>query len=192
MDNKVMDGKVRCSWVTADPLYITYHDQEWGVPCRDEQKLFEMLLLEGLQAGLSWITVLRKRDRYRQVTGDFCAEKLAAWSDEEIEAALQDKDLIRNRRKMEALRQNARAFLALRQRCDVVEWLWQFTGDTTLRNHWDSGTGIPAATEESHAMSRELKRAGFTFVGPTICYAFMQAVGMVNDHSGDCFLRLQF
>lgn len=186
----LMNEKARCSWVTADPLYIAYHDQEWGVPCRDSKKLFEMLLLEGLQAGLSWITVLRKRERYRHVTKGFCAEKLAVWSDEEIETALQDKGLIRNRRKMEALRQNARAFLALQDRCDAAAWFWQFTGGVTLRNHWKQETDIPSETEESRAMSRALKQAGFTFVGPTICYAFMQAVGMVNDHAGDCFLKL--
>jgi len=190
MDSLLTDEKVRCSWVTADPLYIAYHDQEWGVPCWDDKKLFEMLLLEGLQAGLSWITVLRKRERYRHVTDGFCAEKLAVWSDEDIEAALQDTGLIRNRRKMEALRRNARAFLALQEHCDVVEWLWQFTGGVTLHNRWEREADIPATTEESHAMSRALKQAGFTFVGPTICYAFMQAVGMVNDHAGDCFLKL--
>lgn len=186
MNENPMEQK-RCRWVTTDSLYIQYHDQEWGRPCREENKLFEMLLLEGLQAGLSWLTVLRKRERYREITGGFSPEKMAAWTDAEIEAALQDQGLIRNRLKMRALRQNAAAWLRLREEVDPVAWLWSFTGGETLVNHWEDDEALPAETVESGVMSRALKTRGFTFVGPTICYAFMQAVGMVNDHSRECF-----
>lgn len=173
----------RCFWCNDDPLYIAYHDEEWGVPQRDPQWLFEMLLLEGFQAGLSWITVLRKRERYRQVLFGFDAERLARMSDEEIEERMQDPGIIRNRAKLNAARQNARAWLELE---DPVELLWSFVGGAPKINHFSGRSEVPAATAEAEAMSKALKKRGFTFVGPTICYAYMQAAGMVMDHTIDC------
>lgn len=173
----------RCFWCNDDPLYIAYHDSEWGVPQRDPQALFEMLILEGAQAGLSWITVLKKRERYREVLFGFDAERLARISDEEIEALMQDPGIIRNRAKLNAARQNARAWLALP---DPVGLLWSFVGGQPKVNHFSGRGDVPAVTPEAEAMSKALKKAGFTFVGPTICYAFMQATGMVMDHTADC------
>lgn len=173
----------RCFWCTADPLYQAYHDEEWGVPQRDAHRLFEMLLLEGAQAGLSWITVLKKRERYRQVLHGFDPQRLARLSDEEIEALMQDPGIIRNRLKLRAARQNAQAWLRLD---DPVELLWSFVGGAPKINHFSEHGQIPALTVEAQAMSKALKKAGFTFVGPTICYAFMQATGMVMDHTTDC------
>ncbi|MGE4405711.1 DNA-3-methyladenine glycosylase I [Pseudomonas sp.] len=173
----------RCSWCGTDPLYIDYHDHEWGVPTRDPQVLFEFLLLEAFQAGLSWITVLRKRERYRQVLFGFDAERLARLSDEEIETLLQDPGIIRNRRKLEAARSNARAWLQLE---NPVELLWSFVEGRPKINCFERIDQVPAVTPEAEAMSRALKKAGFSFVGPTICYAYMQACGMVMDHTLDC------
>ncbi|WCD80434.1 DNA-3-methyladenine glycosylase I [Pseudomonas sp. TUM22785] len=173
----------RCFWCNDDPLYIDYHDTEWGVPQRDPQGLFEMLLLEGFQAGLSWITVLRKRERYRQVMFGFDAQRLARMSDEEIEERMQDPGIIRNLAKLKAARQNAQAWLRLE---DPVKLLWSFVGGVPRINHFTGRGEVPAVTPEAEAMSRALKKAGFTFVGPTICYAFMQACGMVMDHTTDC------
>ncbi|WP_439860323.1 DNA-3-methyladenine glycosylase I [Pseudomonas sp. MBLB4136] len=173
----------RCFWCTEDPLYQAYHDQEWGGPQRDPQALFELLLLEGFQAGLSWITVLKKRARYRQVLFGFDAERLAQLSDEEIEALMQDPGIIRNRLKLRAVRQNAQAWLMLE---DPVGLLWSFVGGAPKVNHFSARSQVPAVTAEAEAMSRALKKAGFTFVGPTICYAYMQAAGMVMDHTTDC------
>ncbi|PTQ73141.1 DNA-3-methyladenine glycosylase I [Pseudomonas sp. GV071] len=173
----------RCFWCNDDPLYITYHDQEWGVPQRDAGHLFEMLLLEGFQAGLSWITVLKKRERYRQVLFGFDAQRLAQLSDEEIEGLMQDPGIIRNRLKLRAARKNAQAWLRLP---DPVSFLWSFVGGMPKVNHFPGRSHVPAVTPEAEAMSKALKKAGFTFVGPTICYAFMQATGMVMDHTQDC------
>ncbi len=173
----------RCHWCTVDPLYQAYHDEEWGVPLRDARRLFELLLLEGFQAGLSWITVLKKRERYRQVLFGFDPQRLAHLSDAEIEQLLQDPGIIRNRAKLNAARQNARAWLALE---DPVALLWSFVGGVPKINHFRAHRDIPTTSEEAIAMSRALKRAGFTFIGPTICYAFMQAAGMVMDHTTDC------
>ncbi|EXF44920.1 DNA-3-methyladenine glycosidase I [Pseudomonas sp. BAY1663] len=173
----------RCAWCGTDPLYIDYHDREWGVPTRDPQVLFEFLLLEAFQAGLSWITVLRKRERYRQVLFGFDAERLARLSDEEIEALMQDPGIIRNRRKLEAARSNARAWLQLE---NPVELLWSFVEGQPKINCFERIDQVPAVTPEAEAMSRALKKAGFSFVGPTICYAYMQACGMVMDHTLDC------
>ena len=173
----------RCFWCTNDPLYIAYHDEEWGVPQRDPQWLFEMLLLEGFQAGLSWITVLKKRERYRQVLFGFDAERLARMSDAEIEVLMQDPGIIRNRLKLQAARKNAQAWLRLE---DPVALLWSFVGGVPKINHFTSHAQIPAITPEAEAMSKALKKLGFTFVGPTICYAYMQAAGMVMDHTTDC------
>jgi DNA-3-methyladenine glycosylase I len=173
----------RCFWCTDDPLYQAYHDEEWGVPLREPRALFELLLLEGFQAGLSWITVLKKRERYRQVLHGFDPERLARLSDAEIEALMQDPGIIRNRLKLKAARQNARAWL---EQEDPVALLWSFVGGAAKINHFAERGQVPAVTPEAEAMSRALKKAGFTFVGPTICYAFMQASGMVMDHTTDC------
>jgi DNA-3-methyladenine glycosylase I len=172
----------RCFWCSADPLYIDYHDREWGVPQRDPGKLFEMLLLEGFQAGLSWLTVLRKREHYRKVLHGFDPQRLARLSDTELEQLLQDPGIIRNRLKVKAIRQNAQAWLALE---DPAALLWSFVGGQPRINAFQ-GREVPASTPEADAMSRALRKAGFNFVGPTICYAFMQATGMVMDHSLEC------
>ncbi|WP_395764169.1 DNA-3-methyladenine glycosylase I [Stutzerimonas balearica] len=173
----------RCAWCGDDPLYVRYHDEEWGVPTRDPQLLFEFLLLEAFQAGLSWITVLRKRERYRQVLFGFDAERLAIMSDGEIDERMQDPGIIRNRRKLEAARGNARAWLALE---DPAGFVWSFVDGRPKVNRFERLDQVPAVTDEAQAMSRALKRAGFSFVGPTICYAYMQACGMVLDHLVDC------
>lgn len=173
----------RCAWCSEDPLYIQYHDHEWGVPTRDPQILFEFLLLEGFQAGLSWITVLRKRDRYRQVLFGFDPQRLAQMSDDEIDERMLDTGIIRNRRKLEAARRNAQRWLELE---DPAGWLWSFVGGQPKVNRFESINQVPAVTAEAEAMSRALKKAGFSFVGPTICYAYMQACGLVMDHTTDC------
>lgn len=173
----------RCAWCGDDPLYVRYHDEEWGVPTRDPQLLFEFFLLEAFQAGLSWITVLRKRERYRQVLFGFDAERLAIMSDGEIDERMQDPGIIRNRRKLEAARGNARAWLALE---DPAGFVWSFVDGRPKVNRFERLDQVPAVTDEAQAMSRALKRAGFSFVGPTICYAYMQACGMVLDHLVDC------
>ena len=178
----------RCFWCNDDPLYIAYHDEEWGVPSHDPQYLFEMLLLEGAQAGLSWITVLKKRERYRQVLFGFDAERLAQMTDAEIEERMQDPGIIRNRLKLQAARKNAQAWLKLE---DPVELLWSFVGGVPKVNHFSGRGDVPAVTPEAEAMSKALKKRGFTFVGPTICYAYMQAVGMVMDHTTDCHRHRQ-
>ena len=173
----------RCFWCNEDPLYIAYHDQEWGVPLRDAQKLFELLLLEGFQAGLSWITILKKRARYREVLFGFDVQRVAQMSDAEIDELMLDAGIIRNRLKLNAARRNALAWQALE---DPVGWLWSFVGGQPRINHFKDRSQVPAVTPEAEAMSKALKKAGFTFVGPTICYAFMQATGMVMDHTLEC------
>lgn len=178
----------RCAWVSDDPLYIDYHDREWGVPVRDARALFEALVLDGAQAGLSWITVLRKRARYREVFDGFDPALIVRWDDAKRAALMSDPGIIRNRAKIEAAVSNARAWLALEaEGVDPVEWLWQFVGGEPRVNVWRSLAEVPASTLASEAMSKALRARGFKFVGPTICYAFMQAVGMVNDHTTDCF-----
>lgn len=178
----------RCAWVGDDPLYLAYHDTEWGVPVRDARTLFEFLVLEGAQAGLAWITVLRKRARYREVFDGFDPECVARYDDAKRAALLADPGIIRNRAKVEAAVLNARAWLALRDAgLDPVAWLWQFVDGTPRHNAWRSLAEVPATTAASDAMSKALKARGFKFAGSTICYAFMQAVGMVNDHTVDCF-----
>ncbi len=180
---------VRCAWVPPDdPLHTTYHDEEWGVPVHDDRHLFEMLLLEGAQAGLSWATVLRKRERYREVFDGFDPAKIALYDRRKIEQLLQDPGIIRNRRKIQAAVGNARACLKLvAAEGTLAQALWAFVGGVPVRNAWQTPAEVPAQTEQSRAMSRFLLDRGFSFVGPTICYAFMQAVGMVNDHTTDCF-----
>lgn len=173
----------RCFWCNDDPVYIDYHDLEWGVPLRDAQKLFELLLLEGFQAGLSWITVLKKRPRYREVMFGFDVQRIADMTDDEIETLMLEPGIIRNRLKLNAARRNARAWLALD---NPVELLWSFVGGQQKVNHFKDRSEVPAITPEAEAMSKALKKAGFTFVGPTICYAYMQSSGMVMDHTVDC------
>ena len=178
----------RCDWCGSDPLYIAYHDHEWGVPQRDPRRLFELLLLEGFQAGLSWITVLKKREHYRKVLHAFDPHWLAQMSDEDIERLLLDPGIIRHRGKLEAARSNARAWLALP---DPVDFLWSFVGGEPRIHHFAALAEVPAQTAESQAMSKALQKAGFKFVGPTICYAFMQASGMVWDHLVGCEVQRQ-
>ena len=180
--------KNRCPWAGNDPIYIKYHDKEWGIPLHNDRKLFEFLLLDGFQAGLSWITILKKRTNYRLAFDNFNARKIAAYDTRKVEQLLQNKGIIRNRLKIEAAVTNAKAFLAIRDEFSSFgDYIWQFTEGKTLKNAWKSISEIPAWTDESIAMSKDLKQRGFKFVGPTICYAFMQAAGMVNDHLIDCF-----
>ena len=179
----------RCEWVPeGDALYLAYHDEEWGVPSRDDRHLFEMLILEGAQAGLSWSTILRKRERYRTVFSGFDAAKVARFTRARVERLLADPGIVRNRAKVEAAVGNARAALGVAGEFGSLHtYLWGFLGGKSIRNRWRTIGEIPAETDESRAMSKDLKRRGFRFVGPTICYAFMQAVGMVNDHVTTCF-----
>ena len=178
----------RCGWVTDDPLYVSYHDNEWGVPVHDDVKLFEMLILEGAQAGLSWLTVLKRRETYRKAYNGFEPVQIAQWDKKKIESLLQDPGIIRNRLKVEAARTNAQAYLqVVKEFGSFDSYIWSFVGTNPIRNSWKNLKEIPATTPESDTMSRELKKRGFKFVGSTICYAFMQAVGMVNDHTVDCF-----
>ena len=180
--------KKRCGWCGDDPLYVQYHDEEWGVPVFDDRKLFEMLVLEGAQAGLSWITVLRKRENYRRAFDDFTIEKVARYNSQDIERLLGDAGIVRNRLKVESAIKNARNILAVRdQHESFSDFLWGFVDNSPIQNAWRSLAEIPASTRESDLMSKELKRLGFGFVGSTICYALMQSVGMVNDHLTDCF-----
>jgi DNA-3-methyladenine glycosylase I len=180
--------KRRCEWAGTDPLYTRYHDREWGVPVHDDRKLFEMLILEGAQAGLSWITILRKRENYRRAFDNFDARKIAQYDQRKIRKLLADPGIVRNRLKIEAAVVNARAFLEVQRQCGSFDrYIWQFVGGRPRRNGWRSLKQVPARTAESDAMSKDLKKSGFKFVGSTICYAFMQAVGMVNDHVVGCF-----
>ena len=178
----------RCAWVTRDPDYIAYHDEEWGVPEHDDRHLFEFLVLEGAQAGLSWLTILKKRPHYRRAMDAFDPVLVARYDDDHIAALMQDPGLVRNRRKLEAAVINARVFLTVQAQYGSFDrYLWQFVDGRPRQNRWRSIAEIPAATPESEAMSRDLKQRGFKFVGPVICYSLMQAVGMVNDHTLDCF-----
>ena len=182
------DNRPRCQWCLSDDLYVRYHDEEWGVPEHDDQKLFAKLILDGAQAGLSWITILKKRDNYYRAFDNFSAEKMARYTDKKIAALLLDPGIVRNRLKVNAAVTNAQAYLKLREELGSFdEFLWQFTGGETKRNAWKSLKQLPTRTPESDAMSKALQARGFKFVGSTICYAFMQAVGMVNDHATDCF-----
>ncbi|HYN70589.1 MAG TPA: DNA-3-methyladenine glycosylase I [Candidatus Eisenbacteria bacterium] len=185
------DERTRCWWATtsgADPLFLAYHDDEWGVASRDPVHLFEMLTMEGAQAGLSWATILRKRAGYRAAFAGFDAEVVAGYGPPDVERLMADAGIVRNRAKIESTIGNARALVALRAAgTDPVEYLWSFVGGRPIRNRWPSLGGLPAETPASAAMSKDLKRRGFRFVGPTVCYSFMQATGMVNDHLVDCF-----
>ena len=181
-------SKVRCVWAGNDALYQRYHDTEWGVPLHDDQRLFEFLILEGAQAGLSWITILRKRENYRVAFDDFNAIRIARYDANKIESLLKDTGIVRNRLKVEAAVNNARKFLEVQNEFGSFDkFIWQFVDGKTRQNKWRSLADIPASTPESDTMSKELKRRGFKFVGSTICYAHMQATGMVNDHTTNCF-----
>lgn len=183
---------LRCPWAGEDPLYIKYHDEEWGVPVYDDRKLFEFLILEGAQAGLSWITVLRKRENYRRAFDNFDPERIAAYSPKKIADLLQNPGIIRNRLKINSAVQNARAFLKIVESGQSFnEFLWRFVDGRPIVNRFEKLSDVPAETEISRQMSKALKKHGFRFVGPTICYAFMQAVGMVNDHLVSCFRHRQ-
>jgi DNA-3-methyladenine glycosylase I len=181
-------GLLRCAWCGTDPLYVAYHDHEWGRPNRDERHLFEMLTLEGAQAGLAWITILRKREGYRRAFLGFDPEAIARFDEGRVAELLQDPGIVRNRLKVESTISNARALLALYERGETLsDLLWGLADGEPRQNAWGSLSEVPARTTESDRMSRELKRRGFRFVGSTICYSLMQAVGMVNDHTLDCF-----
>ena len=182
------NGKVRCQWCREDALCTHYHDTEWGVPVRDDQKLFEFLILDGAQAGLSWLTILRKRENYRRAFDQFDPVKISRYGQRKIESLLNDSGIIRNRLKILSAVTNARAMLDIQSGTgSFSDYLWQFVDGSTIINRFQSEDQIPAYTKESEAMSRDLKKRGFRFVGPTICYAFMQAAGMVNDHIVSCF-----
>ncbi len=187
-----MDAIVRCSWCGDDPLYVSYHDEEWGVPVYDDRLLFAKLILDGAQAGLSWITILRKRENYWQAFDQFDPEKIARYDEAKIVSLLQNPGIVRNRLKVEAAVKNARGYLTIQEKFgSFSDFLWQFVGGEPIQNAWASLAQLPTETAESRAMSKALKKEGFNFVGPTICYAFMQAVGMVNDHLTACFRYTQ-
>ena len=185
-------NRKRCAWVGNDPLYVEYHDREWGVPLRDDRMLFEMLILEGAQAGLSWITVLKKRENYRRAFDEFDAEKIARYGARKKRALLADAGIIRNRLKIDAAIGNARAFLGVvEEHGSFSDYLWDFVDGRPIVNRWRTLAQVPVSTERSDTLSKALKRRGFKFVGTTICYSFMQAVGMINDHTRDCFRYTQ-
>ncbi len=180
--------QVRCPWATDDPLYIAYHDREWGVPLHDDRALFEFLVLEGAQAGLSWLTILRKRENYRRAFDGFDPAAVARFDEARVAALLGDPGIIRNRLKINSAVGNARAFLKVQDEFgSFAAYMWAFVGGRPIVNRWESLRQVPAQTAESRALSQDLKRRGFSFVGPTIMYAHMQAVGMVNDHLVGCF-----
>ncbi len=180
--------KCRCAWCGDDPLYRAYHDSEWGVPAHDDRYLFEMLILEGAQAGLSWLTILKKRENYRRAFHSFDVERIAAYSQHDVQRLLTDPGIVRNRLKIASAIKNARGVLHIQEEFATLDaYLWRVVDGTPRQNEWHSMAEVPDRTQQSDAMSKDLKRRGFNFVGTTICYAFMQAVGMVNDHIVDCF-----
>jgi len=182
------DKLSRCPWPGDDPLYVKYHDEEWGVPVYDDRLLFAKLILDGAQAGLSWITILRKRENYWQAFDNFEPAKIALYDDKKFAELMDNPGIVRNRQKINAAIKNAQAYLKINAELgSFSDYLWEFVGGKPIVNSWRSLEQIPAKTSESEAMSKALKQRGFSFVGPTICYAFMQAVGMVNDHVMDCF-----
>lgn len=182
----------RCAWCTDDPLYIAYHDQEWGVPVYDDQRLFEFLVLEGAQAGLSWLTILKKREAYRAAFDQFQIDRVAGYTEADVERLMANAGIVRNRLKITSAIQNARVVQGIiAEYGSLSDYLWRSVGGVPQRNHWASLAEVPATTPASEHMSRDLKQRGCNFVGPTICYAFMQAVGMVNDHTADCFVYLE-
>lgn len=180
--------KIRCQWAGNDPLYCEYHDKEWGVPLHDDQMLFEFLILEGAQAGLSWITILRRRENYRRAFNNFDPNIIIKYTSTKIEELMLNEGIIRNRLKINSVVKNAKAFLEVQKEFGSFDnYIWSFTEGKIIQNHWRNLSELPASTPESVSMSKDLKKRGFKFVGPTICYAFMQAIGMVNDHTMDCF-----
>lgn len=182
------DGRRRCRWSLSTPEYQRYHDEEWGRPCHDEQRLFEMLLLEGAQAGLSWRTILEKREGYRLLFDGFDAQKIARYTDAQLEAKLLDARIVRNRLKVYGFRRNAQAYLKLCEEFGSLDsWLWRQVDGQPIRNHWTAHSSLPVTTPLSDSISKALKKRGFTFVGSTIIYAYLQAVGVVNDHLTTCF-----
>ena len=184
--------KKRCEWVGNDPIYIDYHDNEWAKPIHDDQKLFEAIVLDGFQAGLSWIIVLKKRENFRSAFDNFDPEKVAKYNENKIQELVNDKGIIRNKLKIRASVTNARAFIDVQKEFGSFnKYIWTFVNHRTIINKWKSLKEIPASTEDSDVMSKDMKRRGFKFCGTTICYAFMQAVGMVNDHTTDCFCYKQ-
>lgn len=181
-------NKKRCDWCKSDPLYIAYHDTEWGVPIYDDRLLFEFLILEGMQAGLNWFTILKKREAFRAAFSKFDAQKIAKFDQRKIHLLLNDSGIIRNKLKINAAVQNAKAFLEIkREWTHFTKYIWHFVDGNPIQNNWENFNQVPAQTAISDLMSKDLKERGFKFVGSTICYAFMQAVGMVNDHTIDCF-----
>lgn len=188
----VDDNLIRCEWGVTDPLMLAYHDQEWGVPVHDDRKLFEFLILEGMQAGLSWMTILRKRENFRAAFDEFDPVKVAKYDQDKFDQLMQDAGIIRNRLKIKSASQNALAFLAVQEEFGSFDdYMWRFVGGKPLVNSWVKMSQLPAQTEESVILSKDLKKRGFNFVGPTIVYAHMQATGMVNDHTTDCFRYLE-
>lgn len=186
--SRIQKKVTRCSWCGTDPLYTKYHDQEWGIPQHDDQKLFEMLILEGAQAGLSWITVLKKRENYKMAFNNFDAVKISKYSEKKIAELLENPGIIRNRLKINSTIGNAKAFLRVQKEFGTFDkYIWQFVNHKPIVNNFKSLSELPAKTEISDTMSKDLKKRDFKFVGSTICYAFMQATGMVNDHTNDCF-----
>lgn len=181
--------KQRCGWVNEEQIYIDYHDNEWGKPEYDDKKLFEMLCLEGAQAGLSWITVLKKREHYRKVFDNFDPKKIAQYDDKKREQLLSDAGIIRNKLKVNAFIVNAQIFLEITKKQSFNDYLWQFVDGKPIKNNWKSLEEVPVTTPGSDAMAKQLKKDGFKFVGSTICYAFMQATGMVDDHVQSCFIK---
>ncbi|MEK4299974.1 DNA-3-methyladenine glycosylase I [Oceanobacillus sp. FSL W8-0428] len=183
-------SKERCAWVSEEPIYIAYHDEEWGTPVfGDDRYLFEMLTLEGAQAGLSWITILKRRENYRRAFDNFEVDVIAAYSDEKVEALMQDEGIIRNRRKIESVIKNAKAFQQVQEEYGSFDqYIWGFVDRKPIVNQWKKHEDVPAQTDLSKQISKDLKKRGFSFVGPVICYSFMQATGMVNDHTTNCFL----
>ena len=180
--------KKRCAWCGKDPLYIKYHDEEWGVPAHDDRHLFEMINLEGAQAGLSWITILKKRENYKKLFDNFDAYKISKYSENKIEMLLQNPGIVRNKLKVNSVVTNAKAFLKIQKEFGTFDkYIWQFVGGKPIKNRFKTLSNLPTKTEISDAMSKDLKKRGFKFVGSTICYAFMQATGMVNDHTSECF-----
>jgi DNA-3-methyladenine glycosylase I len=183
-----MKTVTRCTWCSDDPLYQQYHDHEWGVQCYDDPTLLEFLILEGAQAGLAWITILRKREGYRRAFAQFDAQKIARFSDKKLEQLLLDPAIVRNRLKVFSARTNARAFIKVQEEFgSFSDYLWGFVEHQPIQNHWQPSQTIPACTERSNALSKDLQGRGFKFVGSTIIYAYMQAIGMVNDHTTNCF-----
>ncbi len=185
-ESKLLTDADRCPWCHGDGLYRDYHDKEWGCPQLDSHSLFEFLILEGAQAGLSWITILRKRQAYREAFNQFEPDRLARYTQRDINRLMKNSGIVRNQLKIKSAINNARCFLAIEKQGGFCDWIWSFVNHRVIINHHANSKAVPASTPEAEVMSREMKRAGFSFVGPTICYAFMQATGMVNDHLVHC------